>query len=231
MKIAVLGTGIVGQTISGKLFELGHDVITGTRDVESKLEESGPDIYGRPPFSDWYADHPGIKFGIFEEAAEYGEFIVNATNGGGSLQALKFAGEMNLDGKIILDIANPLDFSQGMPPTLLVSNKNSLAEQIQHNFPRSKVVKSLNTMNASIMIDPAVLPDDHNVFMSGNDAGAKFMVRELLRSFGWKENNIIDLGEISTSRGTEQIMPLWAMLYGVFENAEFNFKIVKGRGQ
>jgi 8-hydroxy-5-deazaflavin:NADPH oxidoreductase len=227
MKIAVLGTGMVGQIISEKLSELGHDVIIGTRDVEDTLAKTGPDIYGRPSFREWYADHPVIKFGPFSEAAIYAEFIVNATNGGASIDALKLAGEKNLADKIMLDIANPLDFSKGMPPTLLVSNTNSLGEQIQKNFPETRVVKSLNTMNAGIMVNPSLLPDDHHVFLSGNDAGSKSEVKELLMSFGWKENNILDLGDITTSRGTEQLLPLWAMLYGNFQNPMYNFKIVR----
>jgi len=139
---------------------------------------------------------------------------------------LRLAGEDNLNGKIIIDIANPLDFSQGMPPTLSVSNTDSLGEQIQRRFPEAKVVKTLNTMNAYLMVDPSQLAAaDHTLFVSGDDAGAKAIVTELLQSFGWTD--IIDLGDISTARGTEMLLPIWVRLFGALQKPIFNFKIVR----
>lgn len=228
MKISVLGTGVVGQTISEKLNDLGHEVMIGTRNEKTLLSKSDPDSFGRPPFKDWNAKYPNIKLGTFSEAAAFGELIVNATNGAGTLQALEQAGKKNLSNKILLDIANPLDFSKGMPPSLLVCNTDSLGEQIQRAFPETKVVKSLNTMNAFIMVTPGLLPDDHHVFLSGNDAAAKATIKDLLKSFGWKEKNIIDMGDISTARGTEQLLPIWVRLWGALQNPMFNFKIVMG---
>ena len=164
--------------------------------------------------------------GAFAEAAAHGEMVVNATAGTVSLEALEMAGEDNLNGKILIDISNPLDFSRGMPPTLWVSNTDSLGERIQRRFPEAKVVKTLHTMNAYVMVDPAQLVGaDHTVFVSGDDAEAKAEVGELLRSFGWTD--IIDLGDITTARGTEMLMPIWLRLFGALQKPVFNFKIVR----
>ena len=226
MNIAVFGTGVVGQTISEKLLELGHQVMMGTRDVKKALSRAGTDSFGRPSFPEWHSRHTAVKVGPYDEAASFGAMIINATNGGGTLSALEQAGKKSLDGKVLLDISNPLDFSKGMPPSLFVCNTDSLGEQIQRAWPGLKVVKSLNTMNAYIMVNPALIPEDHTVFVSGDDDGAKAQVRELLRSFGWKDNNIIDVGDITTARGTEQLLPLWVRLYGKLKNPMFNFRIV-----
>jgi predicted dinucleotide-binding enzyme len=228
MKIAVLGTGVVGQTLAEKLAALGHDITMGTRDVKNALATTGTDMFGRPAFGEWYSGHPNIKIATFAEAASSGELIVNATNGMGSLNALEHAGTENLKDKILLDVSNPLDFSRGMPPSLWVSNTDSLGEQIQRAFPGSKVVKSLHTMNAFLMVNPSLVPGDHTVFLSGNDSEAKLKMRGLLISFGWKDENILDLGDISTARGTEQIVPLWVRIMGTLQHPFFNFRIVIG---
>jgi 8-hydroxy-5-deazaflavin:NADPH oxidoreductase len=227
MKIAILGTGEVGQAIAEKLASAGHEVQIGTRNVKETLDRKEPDNFGRPPFSEWNAQHSNIKLSTYSEAAAFGELIVNATRGAGSLPALELAGVKNLANKIILDISNPLDFSKGMPPTLLVCNTDSLAEQIQRAYPETKVVKSLNTLASNLMLNPGLLKEDHNIFLSGNDANAKKTVRELLNSFGWKNENIIDLGDITTARGTEQFLALWIRLWGALKTSMFNFKIVK----
>jgi predicted dinucleotide-binding enzyme len=229
MKIAVLGTGVVGQTLAGKLEILGHDVTMGTRDVNKALAAMGTDAFGRPAFGQWIREHPAVKVATFMDAAAFAEFIVNATNGMGSLNALEHASHENMIDKILLDVSNPLDFSHGMPPSLWVSNTDSLGEQIQRLFPETKVVKSLNTMNAYLMGNPSLVPGNHTVFLSGNDAGAKLKVRDLLISFGWKNENIFDLGDITTARGTEQILPLWVRIMGTLQHPFFNFAIVVGK--
>lgn len=229
MKIGVLGTSMVGQAISGKLVELGHDVMVGTRDVARTLARTEPHPYGFPPFSVWHQQHSKVKLGTFAEAAAHGEMIANATNGTASLAALKLAGEAHLNGKVLIDIANPLDFSQGNPPSLSVSNTDSLGEQIQRAFPNLKVVKTLNTVTASLMVDPGQLAGgDHTIFVSGNDASAKAQVTDMLKNwFGWKD--VIDLGDITTARGTEMYLPIWLRLWGALGTGMFNVKIVKSR--
>ncbi len=226
VRFGILGTGIVGRTIASRLAGLGHELMVGTRNPADTMSRTEPDTYGNPPFSAWQEEHPEVQLGTFGEASAHGEMVLNATAGAVSLEALEQAGEDNLNGKILIDIANPLDFSKGMPPTLLVCNTDSLGEQIQRRFPEAKVVKTLHTMNAYLMVDPAQLAaTDHTVFVSGDDAEAKAMVTELLRSFGWTD--IIDLGDITTARGSEMLLPIWLRLFGALQKPIFNFKIVR----
>lgn len=226
MKIAVLGTGTVGRTLAGKLSELGHEVVVGTRDPQATLARSEPDAMGNPPFSTWQAEHTGVRLASFADAAAEGELVVNATGGGGSLDALAQAGSANLAGKVLLDVSNPLDFSQGFPPSLFVKDTDSLAEQIQRAFPEARVVKSLNTMTAALMVDPTrAAGGDHSTFVSGDDPASKQIVVELLTSLG--HTDVIDVGDLSTARGVEMLLPLWVRLMGTLGTPYFNFKIVR----
>jgi len=225
MKTAVLGTGTVGRTIAARLVELGHTVTIGTRDPETTLSRTADNAMGTASFAVWAADNPGVDVAPFADAAAGAELIVNATSGGASLEVLGQVGAENLDGKIILDIANPLDFSIGMPPTLFVKDTDSLGEQIQRTFPAARVVKSLNTLNADLMAHPARLSDPGTVFVSGNDVDAKATVTGLLKDFGHQD--VIDLGDITTARGTEMLLPVWLRLWGALGSPAFNFKIVR----
>ena len=164
--------------------------------------------------------------GSFADAAEFGEIVVNATAGTGSLAALEAAGLENLAGKVLIDIANPLDFSQGMPPTLAFVNETSLGEEIQSAVPEARVVKALNTVNASVMVNPADLPEPTDIFVCGNDEAAKAEVADLLASFGWERERIRDLGDISAARGTEMYLPLWLRLMGAMGGPGFNVRVV-----
>lgn len=229
MKIAVIGTGTVGQSFASKFISLGHDVMMGTRNVADKLAATGKDMYGNPPFSEWHAANNSVKLGTFAEAAAFGEIILNVTQGGNSINALTLAGAKNLDGKVLVDIANPLDFSKGMPPVLLpeLSNVNSLGEEIQKTFPGAKVVKTLNTMWAGLMVNPNMIGGgDHTAFICGNDAEAKNKVKSLLNEFGWRNENILDLGDITSARGTEAVLPIWLRIWSATQNGAFNFKVV-----
>ncbi|MEV6327852.1 NAD(P)-binding domain-containing protein [Streptomyces sp. NPDC051909] len=225
MRYAVLGTGIVGRTIAAKLASLGHQVTIGTRDPKATLARTEPDGYGNQPFGEWLALHDQIRLEAIADAAAWGETVVNTTAGGGSLQALEAAGAANLADKVLIDIANPLDFSQGMPPSLNPVNTDSLGEQIQRAFPEARVVKTLNTMNCQIMVDPSRVAGEHTVFVSGDDTGAKQAVTDLLVSFGWPESSVLDLGDITTARGTEMLLPIWLRLWGSLGHADFNFHI------
>lgn len=215
MRIGVLGTGVVGNTIASKLVQLGHEVKMGSRTADNQKA------------AEW-AKANGSKSsqGTFADAAEFGEIMFNCTGGAVALEALRLAGSKNLKGKLLIDISNPLDFSKGMPPTLTVCNTDSVGEQIQRTFPGAKVVKTLNTVNCELMTNPSIVPGDHDIFMSGNDAAAKEKTREILSKwFGWK--SIVDLGDISTARGTEMYLPLWVRLYGLNQTPRFNIRIVK----
>jgi hypothetical protein len=226
MKIGVLGTGTVGRTLAARLSELGHEVMLGTRDPAKTQARTAPDAYGNPPLAAWLKSQPRLRLGTFAEAAGHGELVVNATQGTASLEALEKAGETRLAGKVLIDVSNPLDFSRGMPPTLFVKDSDSLAEQIQRAFPKARVVKTLNTLTAVLMTDPARLAGaEHSVFLSGNDPQAKQAVRELLAGFGWKD--IIDLGDIATARGPEMLLGAWLRLYGALNTPLFNLKVVR----
>lgn len=217
MKIGVIGTGMVGNAIATKLVHLGHEVKMGSRTANNEKA------------ANWVksAGSHGSQ-GTFAEASAYGQIIFNCTAGVHSLSALKEAGEENLKGKLLIDIANPLDFSRGMPPTLAVCNTDSLGEQIQREFPSVKVVKALNTLNCKIMVDPvAVNNGDHDLFICGNDTDAKAKTKELLKTFGWKEEHLIDLGDITAARGTEQLLPIWVRLMGSLGTPMFQLKVVR----
>ena len=226
MKIAVLGTGVVGRTLAGALAGLGHEVVVGTRDPQATFARSGPDALGAPPFSEWHAANQHIPLKTFADASGASGLVVNATKGARTLAALGSAGSANLARKVLLDVSNALDFSQGMPPVLNPVNTESLAERIQRAFPDTRVVKTLNTMNAGLMVDPGRLAGgDHSVFMSGDDAEAKATVSGLLQELGHRD--IIDLGDITSARGAEMMMPAWLRLYSVLGTLDFNFKIVR----
>jgi len=229
MKIGILGTGTVGQTLGARLADAGHHVMIGTRNVKEKLASDQPDHYGNPPFREWLKAHPAIPLVTYQEAASSCEVVINATQGGVSIQALQEAGNENLKDKILVDIGNPLDFSLGMPPSLLpnLSNTTSLGEEIQKAFPEAKVVKTLNTMWAGLMVNPGMLNQgDHTNFICGNDAEAKLTVRNLLKDMGWKDERILDLGDISSARGTEAYLPFWLRIMNSKKSAVFNLKIV-----
>jgi 8-hydroxy-5-deazaflavin:NADPH oxidoreductase len=215
MKIAVLGTGLVGQTIGSKLVHLGHDVMMGSRDEAN-------------PKAVTWAKHAGrtALFGTFANAAAFGEIIFNCTLGTASMDALNQAGAANMKGKILIDTSNPIDYSSDSW-TLTVCNDDSLGEQIQRAFPETQVVKTLNTVNCNVMVEPNKLLERTNVFISGNSAEAKATVFSILRDwFGWKL--IIDLGDITTSRGVEMYVVMWRHLRLAVSSHRFNIKVVTG---
>lgn len=227
MNIGVLGTGIVAKTIAGKLGALGHVVKMGTRDVKATLARNDKDMAGGPPVRLFLEGQKNVSLVPFAEAAAHGEIVFNALSGQGVAEALALAGKQNLASKIVVDITNPLDFSKGFPPSLSVCNTDSLGEQIQRELPDSKVVKTLNTVNAFLMVDPGQLAGgDHTMFVCGDDAGAKGEVTRILKEwFGWKD--VVDLGGIGNARGLEMWLPLWVRLFGALGHANFNLKLVR----
>lgn len=227
MQIGILGTGMVAQTLAGALTAKGHSVMIGTRDPEATSERAAPGAYGGRSFRDWHVANPTVELGRFEDAAHHGEVLINATAGNGALAALTEAGEEALGAKILIDVSNPLDFSKGMPPSLTVCNTDSLGEQIQRAFPSIRVVKTLNTVNASVMVNPTVVGGgDHTLFVCGNDDAAKARTIGWLREwFGW--HDVIDLGDITTARGAEMLLPIWVRLMGALGTPLFNFKVVR----
>jgi len=213
-KFGVLGTGAVGQTLASKLVDLGHEVMLGSRDAHNEAAQK------------WVANTgQRASKGTFADAASFGDIIVNATSGNGSVAALDATGPGNLAGKIVIDVANPLDFSQGFPPSLTVCNTDSLGEQLQREHPRARVVKALNTVNMNVMVDPGRVAGEHNLFIAGDDDRAKAEVVDLLGQFGWPAARIIDLGGIMAARATEAYVLFWVHLYGKLGTGEFNLAL------
>jgi predicted dinucleotide-binding enzyme len=214
MKIGVFGTGMVGQAIATKLASQGHQVMMGSRQA------------GGDKAREWVRQAgANASEGSFADAARFGELLFNCTSGAGSLEALGAAGADNMKGKILVDVANPLDFSKGMPPSMFVFGDDSLGERIQRAFPDTHVVKTLNTINCDVMVNPARVPGDHDVFVCGNDAAAKARIGELLKSFGWKQ--IVDLGDITAARGTEAYVLFWVRCWGALKTADFNVHLAR----
>ena len=216
MDIGVLGTGIVGRSLATRLVELGHVVTIGARDAAD------------PVAQDWLAGvgtARGARAGTFAEAAAHGALVVNATAGAASVAALRLAGERNLHGKVLIDVANPEESEPGVEFSLLVVNDDSLGEQIQRSFPDAKVVKTLNTVHVEVMTHPERLPEETSVFVAGNDAEAKATATDLLRSFGWR--SIVDVGAISASRGLEMYLPLRRVLAATLGTNALNLRIVR----
>ena len=201
MRIGVLGTGMVGRAISGKLAELGHDVRVGSRTE-------------------------GDGAVVFADAAAHGEVVFNCTAGTASLEAIAAAGEDNVAGKLLVDVANPLDFSGG-GPALFTTSTESLGERIQAAFPAARVVKALNTINCNLMVDPAAVPGDHVVFVCGDDDAAKQQAAALLGEFGWPAERVIDLGDITAARATEMYLMLWLRLMRVVGGPSFNIALAR----
>lgn len=216
MKVGIFGTGIVGRTLGTKFVEVGHSVTMGSREVGSEKAR------------DWAEETGGEAFtGSHLDAGVFGELLVNATAGRGSLEVLQTVGAENLNNKILLDIANPLDFSAGTPPTFSVSNTDSLGEQIQRTFPEMRVVKVFNTIAAELMTHPDLITGGHNTFIAGNDASARVQTLEILLSFGWTAAQVIDFGGISASRALEGFAQFWYLLYESQQTELFNMQILK----
>jgi len=223
MKIGIIGSGVVAQTLGAKLIELGHDVVLGTRDP-AKLDEK-KNMAGT--LREWIVKtNKKGKVATFQEAAAHGDLLFNVTNGQASIEALKLAAADKVGTKVLIDTSNELDFSKGRPPGALASQDNCLGERIQAAFPNLKVVKSLNTIGAPVMVAPQALAGgEHTVFVSGNDTPAKAATAELLKSFGWKD--VLDLGDISSARGPEMYMAMWLRLWGATGTGMINVKVVR----
>jgi predicted dinucleotide-binding enzyme len=215
MKVGVFGTGMVGTAIGTRLIELGHEVRMGSRQAGNEKAEQWAESAGERASS-----------GDFADAASFGDIAFNCTAGEGSVDAVTSARD-GLAGKILIDVANTLDFSDGPPPVIVATDRDSLGEQIQRAVPETRVVKTLNTVNNDVMVDPARIPGEHVIFVSGDDQAAKRQAVELLGEFGWPGDRVIDLGDISTARGTETYVGLWLRLMGALGSSQFNIGLFR----
>lgn len=228
MKIAMIGGGSVGQALGAKLTANGHDVVIGIRSLSA--DELAKDRANALPLKDWITQTGGGVM-TMAKAAAHGEIVFNVTAGKASLDALRLAGEQSLRGKILIDVANALDFSRGMPPFLdpELTTTTSLGEEIQKTFPDTHVVKALNTVANAVMVNPGLVPGDHSLPIAGNSAKAKATVTALLqREFGWPATAIVDLGDIVGARATEHLLPLWIRLWMVGGTPNVNIGILRG---
>jgi 8-hydroxy-5-deazaflavin:NADPH oxidoreductase len=219
MKIAILGTGMVGNALGTKLVQVGNEVTMGSRKANNETAQK------------WAASlDERARTATFHDAAVFGEIVINCTGGAHSMEALEMVGPEPLHGKILIDVSNPLQAGEDGTMVLAFCNTDSLGERIQKAFPETRVIKALNTVNCEIMIAPSRVPGDHNLFICGNDATAKKeVITHLSAWFGWKPENVIDLGDITAARGTEMMMPLWMRLFqGVIGHPHFNYHIVRG---
>jgi predicted dinucleotide-binding enzyme len=214
MKVAILGTGVVGRTLGTGLIGCGHQVLMGGR----TSPHDGADA--------WAAEAgERASAGTFADAAQFGDLVVNATAGVHSVEVFATLAE-SLDGAVVVDVANPLDFSAGFPPRLSVLGDDSLAEQIQRTVPRARVVKALNTVTASVMVAPHSLPEQTDLMIAGDDVDAKAEVLALLADLGWPAERVRDLGHLAMARGSEMYLMLWLSLMGEIGSPEFNVRIV-----
>jgi 8-hydroxy-5-deazaflavin:NADPH oxidoreductase len=219
MKIGILGTGMVGNTLGTKLVQLGHEVAMGSRTANNEKAVKWAQLFGARAQSATFAD-----------AAMFGEIVFNCTGGAHSMEALNAVGPEPLRAKILIDVSNPLQAGEDGTMVLAFCNTESLGERIQKAFPQTRVVKALNTVNCEVMVNPALAPGDHNLFICGNDAAAKRdVIKHLSDWFGWRSGNIVDLGDITGARGTEMYLPLWMRLWSVIGNPHFNIKVIRGR--
>jgi predicted dinucleotide-binding enzyme len=219
MKIGILGTGMVGNTLGTKLVQLGHEVAMGSRTANNEKAVKWAHLLGARAQSATFAD-----------AATFSEIVFNCTGGAHSMEALNAVGPEPLRAKILIDVSNPLQAGEDGTMVLAFCNTESLGERIQKAFPQTRVVKALNTVNCEVMVNPALAPGDHNLFICGNDAAAKKdVIKHLSDWFGWKSGNIVDLGDITGARGTEMYLPLWMRLWSVIGNPHFNIKVIRGR--
>lgn len=228
MRIGILGTGGVARTLAGALAAREHEVVIGSRDPAAALAREEESTGTGPTLAEWHGTHPAVHVGTLGDAASHGEILMNATPGTGSLAAIEAAGHDRFTDTILIDVANPLVWSEGAM-SLAVANTDSLAERIQRAVPRARVVKALNTVTASLMVDPGSLDGgDHTLPICGNDDEAKREVtRRLGDWFGWRD--VLDLGDLSAARGMEAYLLLWLRIMQAIGTPILNTKVVRPR--
>jgi 8-hydroxy-5-deazaflavin:NADPH oxidoreductase len=214
MRVGVLGSGVVGQTLGRGFVELGHEVKLGSRTPEKGELAEWAKGRGR-----------NASIGTFADTARHGELLVLCCLGEAANEVIDLAGPSHFDGKVVIDATNPLDFSRGMPPTIFVGLSDSLGERIQKKLPQSRVVKCFNIVPNSLMIRPELGGTTPTMMIAGNDDGAKSQVTEILREFGWTET--VDIGGIDGARWLEALVPLWVRAAAKVGNFHCAFKLLK----
>ncbi len=195
MKIGILGTGDVGRALGTGFVKHGHEVKIGSREAGNQKAEA-------------WRQETGDKAstGTFAEAAAFGEIVIVSTLWAGAENAIRLAGPGNFKGKTVIDTINPLDFSTGAP-RLAVSG-TSAGEEVQKWLPEAHVVKAFNTVGKAHMVDPQFPGGPPDMFIAGDDAGAKQTVSGILKDFGW---GVVDLGGIESARYLEPMAIVWIL--------------------
>lgn len=226
MKIAVLGTGMVGKTLAGKLGEIGHDVRLGTRDPGETLGRPVPQEPDAITYQAWLQRTDRVELLTLAEAVAGAQLIFSSLKGSEVVSALSTLRDA-IGSTPLVDTTNPLSFPDGGAPVLTVSNTDSLGEQIQRALPAAPVVKALNTLSYELMVAPGLVGNGNHVLpICGNSAAAKTAVTQVLQQVGWPESAILDLGDISNARGMEAWMLYWFRIMAKLGTARFGMQIV-----
>jgi len=196
MRVGVLGSGVVGQTLAGGFLKHGHEVMIGSREP-AKLE-------------DWVRQHPGVHAGTPQETAAFGELAVLAVKGTAAAAMLGIAGALNLAGKAVIDATNPIDDAPPVAGVLkfFTSLDESLMERLQNELPQSHFVKAFNSVGSARMVDPKFAEGRPTMVICGNDHGAKVLAAGILDQFGWDTE---DMGEAAAARAIEPLCMLWCI--------------------
>lgn len=227
MKVAVLGTGMVGKALSQKLHTMGHKVSIGTRSVEATVSKLAPMDADGLTYESWLSRHEGIQMRSFRDSITGAEIIISSLSGKHAVATLGALAD-EIGDRVVIDTTNPLDFSHGAAPVLSVTGADSLSEQIQAALPRARVVKALNTVGFSVMVDPQAINDGNHILpICGNDEAAKAAVRLLLEQMGWRTGSLVDLGDLTNARGMEAYLLYWFRLMGKLGTSSFNIEIVR----
>jgi len=214
VKVGVLGSGIVGQTLGAGFVARGHDVKLGTRDP------------GQDKVKAWVQKN-GAKAsaGTFEETAKFGELLVLSTLWDGTQHAIELAKPENFAGKVVIDTTNSLDFSKGAPPKLALGWSTSAGEEVQRMLPKARVVKCFNTVGNAHMVSPKFPGGPPDMFIAGNDAEAMKKVAQVCTDFGWP--GAIDSGGIESSRYLEPLAMVWILEYFRTGSPNHAFKMLR----
>jgi 8-hydroxy-5-deazaflavin:NADPH oxidoreductase len=196
MKIGIIGSGIVAQTLGGGFLKHGHDVLLGTRDP-GKLAE-------------WAQQNPKGKVGSFADAARFAELAVLAVKGTVAADAVRAAGVANLAGKLVIDATNPIAEAPPVDGVLkfFTNLDESLLERLQREFAVVRFVKAFNSVGAYCMVNPQFKGGKPTMFICGNDAAARKTVTTVLDQFGWET---ADMGVAAAARAIEPLCMLWCI--------------------
>ena len=202
MRVGIIGSGEVGQVLGRGFAARSHNVMIGSRTPDSEKITSW--------LKETEASDGETSSGTFRAVTQFGELVVLATLWAGTENAIELAGAENFEGKTVIDVTNPMDYSLGMPPFLTHGNNDSGSEQIQRWLPKAMVVKAFNIVNSADMVDPDYRGGKPDMFVCGNDEKARASVADICKDFGWKR--VTDIGDLKAARHLEALANFWVHL-------------------